>query len=479
MVKSFIFILFFLVQNCLYSQLFLKNTTAKAGPSMPIILNKADSLVGKQTSSGALTYLLGNVSLTQGNVTVTCDEAIQNNDLNTVILKGNVVITQGNGKIFSQYVEYFGNSGVAISPNGVKLQDEKSVLTARYGEYSTQSFIAFFKDSVLIHDPKSIIESSYAEYNRKTKNSIATGNVVFETDSAVIYSDSLFYSPSTKQTSAFGQILLASKYSIALLEGDSVFYNILEQSSVVMGYPNAMYVDTTNTNSSNDTLFVTGDTLYAKRLSETDEIRVHGNSSAIRSTFSSISDSIHIITYQKNDSMITNFIGRPIVWYDSTQLTGDSIVSTTIENELNLIQSFRKAFLLSKSNTKFLDRVDQVEGDTITLYFLEQKIQTIESKGNAQSLYYSYAEEVPDGNAKNIADEIEINFIDNKPDIINWKGGIRGEYFPEKFVEGKVNTFNLPGFRIITEKPKKYYFRSKYLQKHSTRPFKKQPYHQN
>ena len=477
--KIFIVLLFFIVQYSLFSQLFLKNTTAKAGPSLPIILNKADSLVGKQTTSGALTYLLGNVSLTQGNVTVTCDEAIQNNLLNTIILKGNVVITQGNGRIFSQYVEYFGNSGIAISPNGIKLQDEKSTLTARYGEYSTQNFIAFFKDSVLINDPKSIIESSFAQYNRKTKHSIATGMVVFETDSAVLYSDSLFYSPKENITSAFGQILLASKYSKALLEGDSIFYDILEQSSIVMGYPNAMYIDTTNSTSTNDTLFVTGDTLFAKRLSETDEIRVHGNSSALRSTYTSISDSIHIISNQNNDSMITNFIGRPIVWYDSTQLTGDSIVSTTIDNELHLIQSFRKAFLFSKSNTKFLDRVDQVEGDTITLNFSKQTIQTIKSKGNAQSLYYSYAEEVPDGNAKNIADEIEIQFIDNKPDVINWKGGIRGEYFPEKFVDGKVNTFNLPGFRIITEKPKKYYFRSKYLRKHTSRPFKKQVFHQN
>lgn len=473
--KYLFVVLFFLVQHSLFSQLFLKNPTKQAGPSLPILLNHADSLVGKDTPSGALTYLLGNVSLTQGNVQVTCNEAIQNNSLNTVILKGNVVITQGSGRIFSPYVEYYGNSGIAISPNGIRLQDEKSVLTAKYGEYSTQSYIAYFKDSVLIVDPKSVIESKFTKYNRKTKNSIATGFVIFETDSAVLYSDSLFYSPSQKVSSAFGQILLASKFSSSQLEGDSIFYNLSNQSSVVMGYPNAMYVDTTQkaTNSVQDTLYVTGDTLYATRFEEFDEIKVHGNASAIRSTFNSISDSLHIITFQRNDTMVSKFIGRPIIWYDSTQLTGDSIISITKENELRTIESFRNAFLLSKSNSKYLDRVDQVEGDTITINFSNQQIQTIYADGNAQSLYYSYEEDVADGNAKNFADEIEIQFIENKPDLINWKGGIRGEYFPEKFVEGKVNSFNLPRFQIRTDKPKKYYFRSKYLPYHYSRPFKK------
>jgi len=473
--KYLVFVLFFLVQHSLFSQLFLKNPSKQAGPSLPIILNHADSLVGKDSPSGALTYLLGNVSLTQGNVQVTCNEAIQNNSLNTVILKGNVVITQGNGRIYSPYVEYYGNSGIAISPNGIRLQDDKSVLTSKYGEYSTQSYIAFFKDSVLIVDPKSVIESKFAEYNRKSKNSIATGFVVFETDSAVLYSDSLFYSPSQKVSSAFGQILLASKFSSSLLEGDSIFYNLSNQSSIVMGYPNAMYVDSSNTSSSNlqDTLYVTGDTLYATRYQEYDEVKVHGNASAIRTTFNSISDSLHIFTFQRNDTMISKFIGRPIIWYDSTQLTGDSIVSITKENELRNIKSFRNSFLLSKSNTKYQDRVDQVEGDTITINFSNQQLHTIYSEGNAQSLYYSYEDDMADGNAKNFADKIEIQFIENKPDLINWKGGIRGEYYPEKFVDGKVNSFNLPRFQIRNDKPKKYYFRSKYLPIHYSRPFKK------
>lgn len=467
--------LFILLQHSLFSQLFLKNPSKQAGPSLPIILNHADSLVGKDSPSGALTYLLGNVSFTQGNVQVTCNEAIQNNSLNTVILKGNVIITQGNGRIFSPYVEYYGNSGIAISPNGIRLQDEKSVLTSKYGEYSTQSYIAFFKDSVLIVDPKSVIESKFAEYNRKTKNSIAIGSVVFETDSAVLYSDSLFYSPSKKISSAFGQILLASKFSTSFLEGDSIFYNLANQSSVVMGYPNAMYVDTNQTkkNSEQDTLYITGDTIYASRYEDLDEIKVHGNASAIRSTFNSISDSLHIITYQRNDTMVSKFIGRPIIWYDSTQLTGDSIISITKDNELRFIKSFKNSFLLSKSNTKYKDRVDQVEGDTITIHFSNQQLQTIYSLGNAQSLYYSYEDNEADGNAKNFADEIEIQFIENKPDLINWKGGIRGEYFPEKLVVDKVNSFNLPRFQIRTDKPKKYYFRSKYLPIHYTRPFKK------
>lgn len=472
--KVLCFVLFLIVQHSLYSQLFLNNPTSKAGPSTPIILIHADSLVGKQTSTGPLTYLLGKVSLSQGNVQVTCDEAIQNSELNTVILKGNVVIIQGNGQINAPYVEYYGNSGIAVAPNGIRLNDKNSVLTALYGEYSTQSYSAFFKNSVKIIDPKALIESNIAMYNRKSKISIAIGNVVFETDSVVLYSDSLYYNPVDKKSSAFGQVLLGAKYSKSLLEGDSIFYSISEQSSIVMGYPNAMYIDTTKDSKGNiDTLFITGDTLFGNRYNETDEVIAKGNASAIRSTFFSISDSLKIISFHLNDTLLSKFIGRPIIWYDSTQLTGDSIVTTTHSNELELIKSFRNSFLLSKSNIEYIDRIDQVKGDSISIVFKSDSLHSVYSDGNAQSLYYSYTDELPDGCAKNIADNINIQFIENKPDVINWEGGIRGEYIPEKFVETNPTILNLQGFRVDYSKPKKYYFRTKFLSKHYTREYKK------
>ena len=80
-------LLLFMVHQHLYAQI--------SGSKDPIILNHADLMEGKETASGSIRELKGNVSISQGNVILSCSHAIEYIQQNLVELSGDVILKQG------------------------------------------------------------------------------------------------------------------------------------------------------------------------------------------------------------------------------------------------------------------------------------------------------------------------------------------------------------------------------------------------
>ena len=87
----------------------------------------------------------GNVVLTQGNVIITCDKAIQYISLNNAELIGNVVVKQDSMTIETPRGYYYGDERKSESNSGVKLDDKKVILTADSGEYFFNDDKAIFR----------------------------------------------------------------------------------------------------------------------------------------------------------------------------------------------------------------------------------------------------------------------------------------------------------------------------------------------
>ncbi|MFB3056744.1 MAG: OstA-like protein, partial [Ignavibacteriaceae bacterium] len=68
-----------------------------------------DSLIGKVIDGESVREIYSNVVLTQGNVVITCDLAIQFLARNNSILKGNVIAKQESLTIKTDEGFYFGN----------------------------------------------------------------------------------------------------------------------------------------------------------------------------------------------------------------------------------------------------------------------------------------------------------------------------------------------------------------------------------
>ena len=90
----------------------------------------------------------------------------------------------------------------------------------------------------------------------------------------------------------------------------------------------------------------------------------------VRSGFASKND--FTIYHRKEGEIITYKVNaeanQPILWYNNSQLTGDSVTISLVENQIRLLKVFGNAFILSQ-NEKYKNRYDQTSGDTVVLNF--------------------------------------------------------------------------------------------------------------
>lgn len=394
----------------------------------PIVLKYADSLLGTTSETGMVRRVKGNVAFIQGNVTVTCNEAIQYLDQNRVELIGNVIINQGTVTLRTSRGEYDGNTRVAVGRSGVTLLDRDTKLTATEGVYSTASKIADF-------------------YR----------NVVVENDSLIVYSDTLKYLRDTQNSFASGSVAAFGKYESIRLYGDSLA-NLPAQRyiRVAGGLPLFCRIDTVRPAATDtvatptfDTLCISGTVLEAfrepgnERYVATGNMRLTRGSLAARSTNGTYNHTFENIQLQ----------GDPIIWMDSTQLSGDSIAVSLRNRSLEKISAYRNAFAATKTDSTYHDRINQITGDNIFINVLQDTLRRITAENKAFSLYFMYKEGIPDGISRSSADMIAIDLDNGQASDVHWTGKVDGEYLPEPMIFNRLGEYNLRNFRWLTNRP--------------------------
>ncbi|MFN8359778.1 MAG: OstA-like protein [Candidatus Kapaibacterium sp.] len=424
----------------------------------PIYVRHADLLSGSDTTGILIRELVGNVHIEQGNVTLRCNRATQYLAENRVVMIGNVKVIQGTVTLSGPSANYDGNTRIATGNEGVKIVDRKTTLTARAGRYSTISAIANFYGNVRAEDDSLAIDADTIEYHRSTENSFASGNV-----------------------------LMQAKYSKAFIVGDSAENYPSKYYSRVTGHPILFQIDTVappkdSLNSSNDSLKLSTN---QPNISKPDSLLTRKDTAAKKPDTMTISSVVMESYRGKNERYIATgqvevvrgglsaradtvlygnsdekilLRGKPVVWYDSTQLSADSINVYVPLKKLKKIEAFANAFSASQDDSLHADRVNQLSGAAITIAVELDTLREVFARGEAKSLYFLMKETAPDGAARHSADSIRITMENSKPEIIRWLGGVNGENIPERMMEGKNKDYYLPAWRWEKTRPKKRVF---------------------
>ncbi len=421
-----------------FSLLQLSNA-AIAQTAEPIILQYADSLIGRETILGVERELVGNVHLRQGNVYVWCDNAIQYLSENRAVLIGNVKIVQGTVTMTGPRADYNGNLKIAYGTQGVTIVDRKTSLSAEQGIYSMKSYVAEFYDNVRLEDDTVHITADTIQYERRTRNSFAQGKVIVK-----------------------------GKQSNVLLAGDSAFHYPTKHYSLIKGKPFLLKVDTVLLKQKDTIAKSVSDSTYAPiELRFDTSIVVAEKLEAFRQNQDKYIayDSVEMIRGElRMKAQLANFdninerislYSSPIVWNDSTQIVADSIIVRMENKHLRQIKAYGNAFSSSRDDTLYSSRINQLSGQFINVSITDDSVRTILSRGDAKSLYYMDSDGQPDGAARNSADSIRIEIEKNKPEIIHWLGAVVGDVFPETVIADKEKDYALPGFRRREDKPNK------------------------
>jgi lipopolysaccharide export system protein LptA len=404
---------------------YLAGSACVAQQTKLIELNHADLMKGLVINGAQAREFTGNVHFTQitedgGRVYLWCDRALQYLAANRIELFGHVKIRRDTTTITSDQGKYFGNEKRAEVSSNVRLVRGSSVLTSLYGQYYVDEKRSHFSGNVHLVDTTSSISCNDLTYFESEAKSVAMGNV-----------------------------RVVNLENSATILGDSLVHFETGRYSVVPKNPRLIQIDTSSSGVI-DTLVVVSKIMESyqdslERFVAIDSVKMaRGELSASsgKTTF-----------FVKKDLIILQ--QHPIVWQALNQITGDSIDVGLQNKRLRSVRVWGHAAAISRSDSMYHDRYDQLTGRELTMYFANDQLDTVFVNNNATSLYYLYDKDKPDGANKSSGDRITINFIQGKIDRIKIVGGVLGQYFPEKMLANHESQYNLDGFRWYTIRPRR------------------------
>jgi lipopolysaccharide export system protein LptA len=468
------------------------------GPSAPIIVEHADSLLGYMEGGQEVNEFIGHVQGMQGVVSLRADKVVLYRAANRAILTGNIVVKQPGMIMTAPRADYDGLGRVATAPDGLTLQEDSAILRAGSGSYRMYERIAYFSNGVTLDDGKAKLRAGAGEYYSLERRAIFREGVNIVSDSGTINARQLTYWRDSEEAFATGSVVLVPKGENARLSGDTL-HNIPARSyTLVTGHPKLMQIDTSSSGDSvgtirRDTTVITARKMEAFRGTDeeykaTDSVRLlRGKLEAVsrlarflpkeevialgsgvkrrsRDTTGTRSDSggrdTSAVTGFRDgtgsatasgDSTPSGSVPTPIVWYDKSQLTGDTITVGLKERKLRTIDVDGNAFAVTEGDRPA--RYDQLAGARLFFDVLADTIRNVRSEGSASSIYFLSESGQPNGVNRASGDTIKIAFASGQVSRINVRGRrlrAEGEYFPEGLVAGQETGYRLEGFRWIS-----------------------------
>lgn len=445
-----------------YIVLILLLSTPSFAQQNELITVIGDSLVGKMVQGESTREVFGNVVITQGNVVINCDKAIHFISRNEAELIGNVIVKQDTLTLKTPRGFYYGNLRKTKSNAGIYLDDKKIILTADSGEYYFNEDRAFFESKVKLYDTTTTLTSNELTYFQQQNRAVAIGDVVIFDGENQIIADTLEHFRNTKITFANSNVRLLNLKNNSEIFGEHLEDYRERGYSLIDVKPLFIQVDTSYVEREDstkemqlDTLFIKSKIMEAYRDSS-QRFYAIDSVSILKSDFASKNDLT--IFYREDDKIITTKINetahQPILWYETSQLTGDSITIYLEDNNIKQLDVDGTGFMLSQ-NENYLERYDQTSSAQIKIFFEENKIKRAEFYGNVYSIYFLYDKETANGLTKSNSAETIVLFEDNEVAEVKLYKNPASEYYPEQQVNGNEKSYLLPRFVVLQNKPTK------------------------
>ncbi len=388
--------------------------------------------------------LMGNVKIEHKGALLFCDTALFYHEENLAKAFGHVQINQADTlNVYGDTIFYEGNTRVATVFGNVKLVDDNSILRSPSLVYKLDSNVAYYDKGGFMYDSETgdTLVSDVGVYYGKEKMMDFSGNVYYRSSDYLIESERMQYDSKndrvifkgpTTITSDNGDVIKCEKgwYDVKNdissfsgngeiinqdqnIKGDSIVYDRVNGNGEIFG--NMVVVDTASDFvvtgdygkidqktgdylitgdpvfqkfEEDDTLWLKADTLFAQLDSVTNEntIRAYFNVRFINSSMTGKCDSMY---YSEKDSVLEMYTD-PIVWKDSSQLSGDTIIMSVYKGNIDHIWILNKAFLISMADSVGFN---QVSGKRMKGLFTKNELNKMYVYGNGETVYYAENEE--------------------------------------------------------------------------------------
>ncbi|MCR9065059.1 MAG: hypothetical protein NXI00_13900 [Cytophagales bacterium] len=452
----------------------------------------------------------GNILINQGDtLTITGDTLFYDGDTRIARIQGRkVILTDDDITLVSKKMNYDLNTDVAYYPIPGVINQDSVVLSSNKGYYNTTTKLFNYIGNVEILHPDFVLCTDTLDYDSNTKradfNSYTTitsadgtlsanegyyftdskkskffGRSFMENAEYTLTADTLDFDLEIEEGFGIGHVEFFSKADSLLLngdygeklsskgftkisgntlmrsvsDGDTLFlsaeyiiaYNSID--SVIQKPIDSLFVDTTKNTidlSKTDTASnvqleiivpdsallinkLPGDSLSAKPKDKNkiEFIIANGNVKIYRDDFQSICDSLN---YNLIDSSIV-FLGNPMIWSTDNQLEGDTIEVHMVNNKIKTMFLRQNSFVIAQDSAF---NFNQIKGRGIVAAFDSlTNIQTVHVDGNGESIYFA----MDDANKLIGLNRVEcsrmvLNFLNRKVKRISFMGSPESRLIP-------------------------------------------------
>lgn len=370
--------------------------------------------------------------LVNKNTTITSTIGYYYHKSNDALFYGNVILKDPNRTIYADSLKYNTQQEIAYFITKTTIIDKDSnIIETNSGYYDTRKEKAFFGNNATIHKGDSYIKASSIDYDNTTKKAIAVGNVVWQDSSerTTILSDVIYSNEDSSTVKAFRDPLMIS---VSEDEKDTLYLSA--DTLLSFKTPVTVYLLKEDSIGNTDTLV---------RTDSIKNVKAYYHMKMIRAEVSAVSDSL---SYSETDSIFKLYYS-PILWMDSTQITGDSIYLFTQKKEIKRIDVYGNAFVINmQSNSIF----NQIKGKFMQAFLENKKIEHIDVDGNAESIYFAKDKEAFSGANKSTSGFIKVYFKKGDVDRIKLTGSPEATFTPMKKINPE--TFRLEGFHWYWDK---------------------------
>ena len=267
----------------------------------------------------------------------------------------------------------------------------------------------------IVSDPPMLIEADTLDYDKNIKFGKADGHVIWKDTSAKtsIIADHVIYNGVSNNMLAVNDTL--RPMFTTEISGDTLFLRADTLKSFRQFKERIIYPDknasrlAAKANSrakkaeinfsdptikteiiQTDTTAITTDsiitdTIYTGIIDTLDYFVAYNKVRLFKSDMQAVADSL---VFAKSDSVFTMY-KYPIVWSDSTQVSGDTIDLFLKDKKLDKMKVKSQANILNSPDLLFFN---QIQGRIIESFFEQGKIKRIDVNGNARMVYYLFDE---------------------------------------------------------------------------------------
>lgn len=256
----------------------------------------------------------------------------------------------------------------------------------------------------MVSDPPFLIEADTLDYNKTSQYGKADGKVIWRDTAArsAIIADHVLYKGDTKDMKAHNDI--DRPLFVTEMDADTLFlkadtlrsYRKLQAAQAKpparrgveknKDFPGQLQIEAPGTDSLfhaiEPTVINSADSLPAPPPTDTlDFFAGEGNVRIYKSDMQAVCDTF---LFHQRDSLFL-LRGKPVVWSDSTQITGDTIQMAMKNQKIDRMIITSEANVVSTEDALFFD---QITGKWIEASFFEGKLARMYVNGNAQLVYY-------------------------------------------------------------------------------------------